>query len=271
MKFPRILFFLLAAAALALPASAGFAQASPTTSASPLAAASTAVTPRPRPPVDSKKPEAPPDQPLTRTPQWEQRALAQIADGQKQAASVQLIFDGDSITDFFQHRAGKDVWSARYGSLHAVDFAISGDWTQHLLWRLSKGQAEGMKPKLIALMIGTNNMQSTSTPEEIAGGVKQIIQTYQQRCPGAVILLQAIFPRAPKPDDPYRLKVDETNKLLFRLGDGKSVVYVDFGAKFLQPDGTLTPDIMPDYLHPSAKGYGIWADAIQPYIDKYVK
>ena len=182
------------------------------------------------------------------------------------ASSIDLVFDGDSITDGWQGK-GKAVWESHYAKLHAFDFGISGDRTEHVLWRLAQGQVEGIHPKLIALMIGTNNMGANSAAQ-IADGVKTIVTDYRKRCPEAVILLQAIFPRGNRPTDPVRAKIKETNAIISQLGDGKKVIYIDFGDKFLSPDGTLSPEIMPDFLHPNEKGYQIWADAIQSVIDR---
>ncbi len=180
--------------------------------------------------------------------------------------NVDLLFDGDSITDGWQG-AGKDVWAANYGKLNAADFGIGGDRTEHVLWRLEHGQAAGLHPKLIALMIGTNNTGGL-TDVQIAEGITADVRAYQKICPDAIILLQAVFPRAEKPTDPVRAKIKGINTAIAKLADGKKVIYMDFGDKFLQPDGTLTKDIMPDFLHPNAKGYQIWADAIRPEIEK---
>jgi len=183
------------------------------------------------------------------------------------ASGIQLVFDGDSITDGWQG-AGKEIWAERYGKLGAFDFGISGDRTEHVLWRISQGQLEGLHPKLVAVMIGTNNMGANSV-EQIAEGVKAIVNEYRTRCPDATILLQAIFPRGHLATDPARAKIRETNKILAGLADGKTVIFLDFGDKFLEADGALSPDVMPDFLHPNAKGYQIWADAIQPVIDRF--
>lgn len=196
---------------------------------------------------------------------WLLRFNANLENSRKVADSVQVIFDGDSITDLWQ-KHGAEIWANRYAKLGAFNFAISGDGTQHVLWRLSQGQAEGMHPKLIVLLIGTNNYQPAV---QVADGVKAIIAAYQKRCPEAVILLQATFPRGELPPGAVRKK-HPLNELISHFGDGKKVIYMDSGDKFLTPDGTLTKEIMPDFLHPSTKGYEIWADAIQPVIDKYV-
>jgi lysophospholipase L1-like esterase len=177
-----------------------------------------------------------------------------------------LVFDGDSITDFWQ-TTGQAVFKAHYGAIKAADFAISGDQTQHVLWRLQHGELEGQNPKLILLMIGTNNQGQD--PKEVAQAIKMIIGEYETRCPAAHILLQGIFPRGEKAHNPSRQWIDQVNKIISTYDDGKRVTYIFFGDKFLQPDGTLTKEIMPDFLHPSAQGYEIWAGAIQPIIDQY--
>lgn len=188
-------------------------------------------------------------------------------DSARKMEKVDLIFDGDSITDFWMGK-GKAVWNLHYAKLNAWDFGISGDKTENMLWRLQNGQVDNLHPKLIALMIGTNNW-AVNTPEQIAAGVKADVEEYQKRCPDSVILLQAIFPRGQSPKDPARLKVKAVNDIISQLGDGKKVIYIDFSDKFLQPDGTLSPDIMPDFLHPTEAGYKIWADAIQPTVDQF--
>lgn len=198
---------------------------------------------------------------------WVGRVKSTNERASQQAGSIHLIFDGDSITDLWQSR-GHEVWVERYGKLGAFDFGISGDLTQHVLWRLNQGQVTGLNPKLIALMIGTNNL-GRNTVEQIAEGVTAVVKDYQKRCPNAVILLQAIFPRGESPTDPNRARIKAINEIISKLGDGKKVVFIDFGDKFLKPDGSISPEIMPDFLHPSPKGYEIWANAIQPVIDTY--
>lgn len=180
---------------------------------------------------------------------------------------ITVIFDGDSITDGWQG-GGRKIWDKTFASRGAFDFGISGDKTQHVLWRLSQGQVEGLDPKLVLIMIGTNNLGS-NTAEEIAEGVGAIVAEYQKRLPNAVIVLQAIFPRGQSPADPARAKIKAINEMIAKLGDGKKVVYVDFGDKFLAADGTLPAEVMPDFLHPSEKGYEIWAEAITPVVDEY--
>jgi len=178
-----------------------------------------------------------------------------------------VLFLGDSITDGWRGR-GKAVWEKNYAPLNAINFGIGGDRTEHVLWRMENGELEGLKPKAVVLMIGTNNTGKNpdgtpkNTNEEIVEGVTKIVQGLRTKLPGAKILLLANFPRGEK-DTPIRTRLKEINAQLAKLDDGKMIKYLDIGNKFLEDDGTLSRDIMPDLLHPNEKGYQIWADAIE--------
>ena len=180
---------------------------------------------------------------------------------------VDLIFDGDSITDYWQG-TGRDLFTKNYGPRHVVDFAIAGDRTQHVLWRLQHGQLDTLHPKLVMLMIGTNNIGSDPVAD-IAAGVEKIVATYREKTPDAHILLLGVFPRGEKSDDPLRAQVKGINDILAAKAWDDHVTYLNINDKLLQPDGTSTRDVLPDLVHPSPKGYQLWADAVQPVIDKY--
>jgi lysophospholipase L1-like esterase len=179
---------------------------------------------------------------------------------------VDIVFDGDSITNRWE-TTGKDTWIARYAD-RAADFGIEGDRIENLLWRLSKGQVTGVNPKVVVLMIGTNNV-GRSTVDQIVGGIKAAIASYEILCPNAHIILMAVFPRGGTPNDGNRLKLAAVNKQIAMLDDSDRVSFVDIGSKLIEKDGSITPETMPDAVHPTARGYVIWADAIQPLIDKY--
>jgi lysophospholipase L1-like esterase len=185
------------------------------------------------------------------------------------AGGIDLLFIGDSITDGWRTR-GKEIWAQRYAPLHAANFGISGDKTEHVLWRLQNGELDGIHPKVAVLMIGTNNTKRDTVPQ-IAEGITAIVREIQKHTPDTKVLLLAIFPRAPQPDAPVRQKIAEINKLIAQLDDGQHVFYLDIGAKFLEPDGTLSPEIMPDALHPNEAGYKIWADAMADKLAELLK
>ena len=191
-----------------------------------------------------------------------------------QKGGIDVLFLGDSITDFWRNR-GKAVWDKYYGSMNAANFGISADRTQHVLWRLNNGEVDGIKPKVVVLLIGTNNTgvetngSPRNTTEEAIEGVTKVVQTLRTKLPTSKILLLAVFPRAdPKGPPPGSTQIKDVNAGLAKLDDGKFIRFLDIGPKFLQPDGTFSKEIMPDLLHPSEKGYEIWAAAIkQPLAD----
>ena len=176
------------------------------------------------------------------------------------AGDIDLLFVGDSITDGWRNR-GLEVWNKYFAPLKAANFGIGGDTTQGVLWRMQNGELDGFKAKLIVLMLGTNNINRNPNAE-IADGDRLIIEEFKKRQPQAKVLVLGIFPRAVEPTSPLRAAIKEINLMLAKLADNKQVFYLDIGEKFLAPDGTLTPEIMPDALHPNLAGYQIWADAI---------
>lgn len=183
---------------------------------------------------------------------------------------VDLLFQGDSITEGWRTPGvGKEVWDENYGKLAAASFGIGGDKIENVLWRLRNGEFGGLSPKLIVLMIGTNNGWRDSA-EQIAEGVTAVVGEIRKLCPRSHILLLGIFPRSERPDSPERRKNEAVNALLARANFEPAVTYLDLGKKFLEPDGTLSRKIMPDLLHPNRAGYEIWAREIRAVVEKYV-
>ncbi|MBN1818418.1 MAG: DUF1080 domain-containing protein [Sedimentisphaerales bacterium] len=181
--------------------------------------------------------------------------------------NVDLLMIGDSITHGWEG-GGRKYWDLYYAHRNAVNMGFSGDRTQHVLWRLDQGHLEGISPKLAVLMIGTNNSNGNdNTAEEIADGIIAICKRIQAKCPRTKILILAIFPRAPEPC-PQREKNAKASLLASKIADGKMIYYLDINDKFLEPDGKLSKEIMPDFLHPNEKGYQIWARAIEPMVAK---
>ncbi len=186
-----------------------------------------------------------------------------------QEGTAELVFLGDSITAGWGSK--KEIWNTAFGQYKPANFGIGGDRTQHVLWRITNGELEGIKPKAVVLMIGTNNSGSDSA-EGIADGIKLIVETVREKQPQAKILLLAVFPRGEKVSpNPGRDKLIQVNATIAKLDDGKSIHFLDIGSKFLQSDGSLTKDIMPDFLHLSEAGYQIWADGIGPKLAELMK
>ncbi|MEO9595659.1 GDSL-type esterase/lipase family protein, partial [Rhodopirellula bahusiensis] len=186
---------------------------------------------------------------------------------------AEILFMGDSITDFWRNDngpfAGKKVFEESFGKWNVANFGIAGDTTQGVLYRLQNGEGEGINPKAIMLMIGTNNTGQNTAPE-IAEGIGAIVLDMQKRFIDSKILLLAVFPRG-KAGDPVRDKIAEINKAISRLHDGDRIHYLDIGEKFLDEDGNIPPDVMVDSLHPSQKGYEIWAKAVKQPLENLMR
>ena len=196
---------------------------------------------------------------------------------------AELVFLGDSITHSWEGR-GKAVWEKTWAPLKAANFGISGDRTEHVLWRLDHGNFDGLKPKAIVLMIGTNNTGHQGRPqkeidnavykctaEQTAVGIKAILASLQKKCPDAKILVLGIFPRGADKNDKFRQQNEATNAIIKGYADGKKIFFLDVSDKFLEADGTLPKAIMPDLLHPNEKGYQIWSDAMEAKVKELLK
>lgn len=178
---------------------------------------------------------------------------------------VKLVFLGDSITQGWEG-AGKDVWETAYGDRGAINLGIGGDRTEHVLWRLENGNLpDSLQPELVVLMIGTNNT-GANTPDEIADGVTAIVRTLWLELSKTDILVLSIFPRGKDGEDTRRQVNEGANDRIAKLpelfGDDR-VRVLDIGERFLEADGTLSEEIMPDLLHLSPEGYTRWARAIE--------
>jgi lysophospholipase L1-like esterase len=239
-----------------------------------LVAGNTATEPVPRDPNG-----VPPDS------HWMERHETFVA--QAHRGGIQVLFLGDSITDFWRDRAywrpedkvgaGQAVWEKYYVPLAAANFGIGADRTQHVLWRLLHGEMDGINPKVVVLLIGTNNIGlernrpvPRNTTEEAIAGITAVVHTLRAGLPNSKILLLGLFPRGEK-SDPIRAQVRTVNAALAQLEDGPSVHFLDLGAHFLQPDGEIRKEAMPDLLHPSEKGYAIWAEAMQAPLAELLK
>jgi lysophospholipase L1-like esterase len=186
----------------------------------------------------------------------------------------EVMFVGDSITHGIDDNRDNDVFDKMLAPAKIGNFGFSGDRTENVLWRFEHGNLSGkINPRVIMVMIGTNNTgHRMDKPEGIADGVAAIVSQLTEKFPSANILLLGIFPRGQDVKDAMRINNDKANEIIARL-DGTAnghVHYLNINAKLLTADGVLARDIMPDLLHPNAKGYEIWANAVVPEIKKYL-
>lgn len=177
---------------------------------------------------------------------------------------VGLLFLGDSITLGMDD--AQDIMQRLWAPYKPLNFGIGGDGTQHLLWRLQNGEVSGLKPKVAVVLIGTNNLAENHV-DDIVHGVKVNVEELRKQLPLTRVVVLALLPRSPFANDRIRKKLNEVNAKLPELADNKDVFFIDVGPSLLQPDGTLTADVMPDYLHPSHKGYEMLFTALKPKLD----
>jgi lysophospholipase L1-like esterase len=224
-----------------------------------------------------------------------------------------VIFLGDSITHGWE---GQKAWQEHFGPFKPVNLGIGGDQTGHVLWRITEGhELDHLNPKAAVIMIGTNNIGGHSA-QQIAGGIKAIVEELKRQKPHLKVLVLGVFPRGraadaersveqitegvkpineeltkEKPDikrlnalvrnleqqrgtipaEKLNKKVAEINAIIANLDNGRTVFYKDIGKEFLDQNGGLSGEIMPDYLHLSAKGYDIWGKAIKGDLEKLVE
>lgn len=205
--------------------------------------------------------------PVPRDADWidRHRSLAKIA----RSGIVDVLLLGDSITDAWRD-VGKAAWDRHFPNFRTANLGMDGDRTQHLLWRLGDSGIDGIAPRVIVLMIGSNNTglerddaTRRNSPAEAAQGIAAVVSQLREQAPHAKIMLLALLPRGRQAEDPQRKEVGEINAHLVKLHDGDFVHYLDVGHHFLEADRTLSAEMMPDFLHPSAMGYETWARAIK--------
>lgn len=224
----------------------------------------------------------PVEQTLECTRSWwmprHEQILQQIALGK-----VELVWIGDSITHRWESN-GRATWNHYYAPRNAANLGIDGDRTQHVLWRLNHGEIDGIKPKLAIVLIGTNNTKyqtkgtANNSAEEIADGIKAICAEIRTKLPKTKILILAILPRADVKQfdeaaendsiNPLWAKNNRANKLVSEIADNKIVYYLDVNHVFLDENGNISREMMPDFLHPSPEGYKILAESIEPTVAK---
>jgi len=165
-------------------------------------------------------------------------------------ANFKLCFLGDSITQMWHG----DLFNKNFGKHNPANFGSGGDRAENVLWRLDHVELAGTFPKLIVIQLGTNNSGMNEGPE-IALGVATVIKKLREVVPKTKILLLAIFPSQ---NPVNRARIDEANKYLAKLDDGKMIRFLDLNANFLGDDGKLRQDMFNDAVHLSRLGYAMW-------------
>jgi lysophospholipase L1-like esterase len=186
----------------------------------------------------------------------------------------EIVLIGDSITHFWagppegNPPRGPLSWQRVFGDRTVLNLGFGWDRTQNMLWRLDNGEFEGLEPKTVVIHAGTNNTSETenaraNTPPEIAEGVVAIAERVRKMSPETRLVIMAVFPREFQPDAPRRKTIAEINHHLApAVARLSNTTFLDITAGLLQPDGTISPEVMGDGTHPLEKGYAVWADAL---------
>ena len=212
------------------------------------------------------------DQPVPRADQNSMAAHAQLLEKAKKGR-IDIYFEGDSITrrwgatDYPELLAN---WRENFFGWNAANFGWGADTIQNILWRLNNGELDGVNPKVIVLLAGTNNVGRTVSHEsddakvaDITKGLRAVLNTVRAKAPNATIILTAIFPR--NDNIAVMPTINKINENIARFADGRKVRFLNINDKLADKNGQLFAGMMnSDGLHPAIKGYQVWADALKP-------
>lgn len=198
---------------------------------------------------------------------WMQRHEEKLREVEQKKNEIDLVLIGDSITHFMDDRA-PGIIQQTFPGVTYLNLGFSADRTENVLWRLQNGEIEGLSPRLTMIMIGTNNTGHRNDPAEATvEGIRLIVEEVCRRMPQTKVLLLSVFPRGATPDDGHRKRNEEINDLLPTLADNHTVFHLSINDAFLDAEGGLSNEIMPDLLHPNAAGYKVWMDAVKPTVE----
>jgi lysophospholipase L1-like esterase len=178
-----------------------------------------------------------------------------------------VLFFGDSLTERFPTEA-RELWDRHMAPRGVLNAGVSGDRTEHLLWRLQHGNLDGPPAAAVLLLIGINDVAAERAPEIVAEGIRADLQYLRQRLPAARIGLLGLWPIGESPDARLRQAALAVNEMIRKCGDDQSVVYADIGGVLLDPEGRLTPEISADRLHPTRLGYARLVPRLDGLIDR---
>jgi lysophospholipase L1-like esterase len=215
----------------------------------------------------------PADVPVSRTDANSLLAHTQLLEKARKG-HIDVYFEGDSITRRWGATDYPDMlanWKQNFFGWNAADFGWGADTIQNVLWRLDNGELDGVNPKVIVLLIGTNNVGNTvpvngddDRVADITRGLQAVLRVLQTKAPSATIITTAIFPR--NDNKAVLPAIDRINDQLSKLADGKKIRYLNINDKLADSSGNLFDGMMGDKLHPTVKGYQVWADALKPVL-----
>ena len=213
------------------------------------------------------------DRPVRRTDENSRLAHAQLLEKARRGR-IDVYFAGDSITRRWGATDYPDLlahWRQTFFGWNAANFGWGGDTTHNVLWRLLDGELDGVNPKVIVLQAGTNNLARVTAADgrasvaaEVAGGIRAILDVMRAKAPAATIVLTAIFPRGDRPE--LMPIITDINARIAAFANGKAIRFLNVNDRLADASGTLIEGVMGDGLHPTTKGYQVWADGLTPLL-----
>lgn len=200
----------------------------------------------------------------------------------KYQVDPEVVLIGDSITHFWEGdpetgivHGSKEAWNSLFTPYRVLNLGFGWDRTQNVLWRLDHGELEGLNPKIVVILIGTNNTSETNNarandPDEIAEGLHAICDRIHVYAPQAKIVIMAILPREELSTHPRRDLIEQINMRYAQIAKDREYNFVDIGPSLLETDGTLSPRIAFDFCHLTESGYQKWADALRPLLQLHL-
>lgn len=191
--------------------------------------------------------------------EWLSRHEAHLELGRGGHRDVLML--GDSILHGWEWPGRPAVWQRCLGGYSVANLAVSGDYIQHLLWRIEHGDIGSFSPDIVLLLIGANNIDEYEALE-ICKGVMKILNRVRRSCPAARVVLTGLFPRGREPGTALRDKIRMVNEGLSVMSDGGQVIFHDPGVELLESDGSMERRMFYDYCHPNIAGYRRWGESL---------
>ncbi len=213
---------------------------------------------------------------------WSSKYSDYLRNGYKNKEKKKILFLGDSITQQWlssknnKFAGGLEIWNEIYKPVPSANFGIAGDCTEHLLWRITEGkQLEKFNPKVVVIMIGTNNIHSKKKykHEQISEGIRLIVDTVRKKLPKSKILLLGILPRFDgwRSAKYFKSNINAINNAIAKCDDGKNIFFMDLSKNFLNPDGSIKKELFRDGIHLTPEGYQVFSKAMNPLLFKLLK
>jgi platelet-activating factor acetylhydrolase IB subunit beta/gamma len=184
----------------------------------------------------------------------------------KKRNPIDILLIGDSITRRWEDNP--EIFNRFFSKYNTINFGVGGDCIENLRWRILNGELDNIKPRLVVLHIGTNNLP-TNSAEEVCKGIKDILKIFRDKLPESRILLIGLLPRnKDETGRDYMSMIKTINEKLKNAVADYNTEFTDLGNYFKETSSSVKEDLLPDGLHPAEKGFTVLGDLLIPCIEK---